>query len=78
MTPDIDTQPWHVKAACLDEDRERFFSDNQTDIKWALNMCAGCPVKNACLKDSLDYGDQHGIRGGTTAKARARMMRGNR
>lgn len=66
---------WRAKAACRGEDTERFFTDNQTDIKWALDMCNGCPVRTACLNDSLAFEERHGVRGGETATSRARMLR---
>ena len=65
---------WDAKAACKGEDTERFHSDNQTDIKWALDMCAGCPVKAECLKRALEFEDI-GIQGGMTARGRARLKR---
>ena len=68
---------WRDDAACAGEDTDRFFSDNQTDIKWALDMCASCPVKAACLKDAVDNEERSGIRGGTTATARGRLITAN-
>ena len=65
---------WDDNAACKGEDTERFHSDNQTDIKWALDMCAGCPVRNQCLQDALKF-DNIGIRGGMTGVARSRLKR---
>ena len=66
---------WRDKAACKGEDMERFFTENQTDIRWALDMCAACPVKAECLEDDLAQENRHGIRGGMTASARARLLR---
>lgn len=46
----------------------------------ALALCDACPVREECLTDALQYTsfEDHGIRGGMTAKARAAIRRTDR
>jgi len=44
-------------------------------IERAKDTCAICPVRNACLQDAIDIGEQFGIRGGLTAKERRELTR---
>lgn len=65
--------------ACSDKDPELFFPlDKQTgEIKKAKAVCAGCPVKAACLTFALQNGEQ-GVWGGTTESERVEMRRAGR
>ncbi|MEV0015397.1 WhiB family transcriptional regulator [Streptomyces tendae] len=55
---------WSKHAACA-SDPERMFPDNvEPRIRDAKAVCAGCPVRMACLRDALRTGDNEwGIRG---------------
>lgn len=67
---------WRRRAACARPgvDPELFFPDQgeRGKVAQAKRICAGCPVRAACLADALatpatrDYG----IRGGTTREER--------
>ena len=48
--------------------------------KEALKTCAGCPVRLLCLNEELrrPQVDQHGIRGGMTARRRKLVLRERR
>lgn len=52
-----------------------------TDPRRAKALCAGCPVKRACLSDALEeeaglsYRSRYLVRGGLTPKGRARLAR---
>lgn len=65
------TGDWRDRAACRDEDPYLFHapedespSQKRYRIAHALKACAGCPVKDACLRDAIEKRDAWGIRGG--------------
>lgn len=66
---------WRDRAACLNEDPERFFP---TDIESAGPQTVEaqafcrlfCAVKDDCLKWALGHGIDHGVWGGTTPAER--------
>ena len=71
---------WQQQAACRTEDPELFFPVGQSGpaklrIRQAKEVCAGCPVKDPCLRDALDAGDVAGVWGGTTDDERRAMKR---
>jgi WhiB family redox-sensing transcriptional regulator len=62
---------WHDRAACRDEDPERFFPAGTTgpsaaDIRVAKFVCGQCPVKGACLQWAFGNDERYGIWGGLT------------
>lgn len=75
---------WRDEAACLGMDTEMFFDKEKHQGKRgvfapspaterALKTCRSYPVRVECLEDELQYSDQHGVRGGYTARDRSRM-----
>lgn len=44
------------------------------EVARARAVCAGCPVQRACLRDSLDLREEHGVRAGYTAQDRRRAF----
>jgi WhiB family redox-sensing transcriptional regulator len=71
---------WTSRAACRDKDPELFFpvSDmgpGARQVTEAKAVCAGCPVRSACLDYALDNGLDHGIFGGMTEKDRRGLVR---
>jgi WhiB family redox-sensing transcriptional regulator len=64
-------------AACGEQDLELFFPDpGDLDTEQAAKqVCASCPVREACLEMALATGDQHAILGGTTPEERGRLRR---
>jgi WhiB family redox-sensing transcriptional regulator len=72
---------WRRSAACRDEDPEAFYPPEGawfSDLAEAAakRICAGCPVRAACLADALDWEsprERHGVLGGLTAAERARL-----
>ena len=46
-------------------------------VRQALATCAACPIQKECLEGELQLliRDQHGVRGGVTAKDRKNMIR---
>jgi WhiB family transcriptional regulator, redox-sensing transcriptional regulator len=71
---------WRAAGACLSVDPELFFpiaegsaADRQTGT--ALQVCAGCTVRQQCLEFAMASGEAHGIWGGTTPDERVRARR---
>ena len=58
-----------------------FFSTDPRDRQYAVSVCAGCPVRDACLRMALDAErgtgvyERHGVFGGLTPIERFRMQR---
>jgi WhiB family transcriptional regulator, redox-sensing transcriptional regulator len=76
--PDFDH--WRQRAACRDQDPELFFPVSEIgpgarQADQAKAVCAGCPVRAACLEYALDNGLDHGIFGGTTETERRALRR---
>ncbi len=80
-------QNWHLSAACGAETVELFFPSHnperpsavaETSYIQARELCARCPVTEACLDDALRYegltGFRYGMWGGTTPWERRRIM----
>ena len=49
---------------CLEYDASLWFADSPADIEFAKTMCAGCPVRAACLAGALDREEPWGVWGG--------------
>lgn len=52
-----------------------WWSDDTDDQQKAVSACNRCPVKDACLKDSLERREPYGIWGGLTARQRSKLFR---
>ncbi|MFC0539857.1 WhiB family transcriptional regulator [Kutzneria chonburiensis] len=67
---------WRTEAACVDTDPEMF--EDQHRIGEAAQVCHGCPVRDLCATDQLDWEKltsprrrfPSGYVGGLTATAR--------
>jgi WhiB family transcriptional regulator, redox-sensing transcriptional regulator len=71
---------WQLEAACRTEDPELFFPVGQSgpaklQVRRAMEICAGCPVRRDCLSDALAAGDTSGVWGGTTEEERRAITR---
>ncbi len=55
---------WQDRAACRTLDTAVFFSDELDDIAAAKRTCLGCPVRQRCLDDAVERGEQYGVWGG--------------
>lgn len=71
---------WRAEAACRDLDTNLFFPDSDSDAAAAaaLEVCAGCPVRQACLEFALNTRQLDGIWGGETEADRKRIRRQRR
>ena len=71
---------WRAAGACLSADPELFFPIPQSaiadrQISRALQVCAGCAVRQQCLDFAMQTAEAHGIWGGTTPEERIRARR---
>lgn len=74
---------WRQHAACQDQDPELFFADpsDAQRIQAAKRMCAGCPVRSACLADVMAWeqpSHRYGVVGGLSAQERRQLQRTTR
>lgn len=66
------SQAWKMKARCVGTDPELFYMVSAEATDAALEICAQCPVIEACLAEALQQegtSGRHarfGVRGGTT------------
>lgn len=68
---------WRARAACATEDPDLFFPDRNTpkeQIQQAKQICASCPVRQACLEDAIRGGESEAICGGLTASERRAVV----
>lgn len=74
---------WRNAAACSGLDTEIFYAHEghanprvrDGAARHAFAICRACDVRPQCLEAALtEPGPQHGIRGGTYAKDRTRMV----
>jgi WhiB family transcriptional regulator, redox-sensing transcriptional regulator len=78
--PGWDEGGWRADAACRGEDSELFFPVGSTgpalpQIAAAKEVCARCPVREACLEFALSTGQGYGIWGGLTEDERRSVRR---
>ncbi|HZQ27797.1 MAG TPA: WhiB family transcriptional regulator [Acidimicrobiales bacterium] len=66
---------WKEQAACRGLDTNVFFSDDEAEVAQAKAVCAGCPVREACLQFALDSRQHDGVWGGLDELERRRLRR---
>lgn len=49
---------------CRGEDPELWFADSPAALEQAKALCAGCPMRSACLAGALDRAEPWGVWGG--------------
>lgn len=65
---------WQLWAACKGiDDRSIFFPTRGASVAAAKKICAGCPVRVACLDEALTDRRLDGIWGGTSYRQRRRI-----
>ncbi|MBA2280047.1 MAG: WhiB family transcriptional regulator [Acidimicrobiia bacterium] len=65
---------WMDLANCVDVDADVMFPDPGADPSGALEVCAGCDVREACLAHALANGERYGVWGGRTADQRVNLL----
>ena len=66
---------WTTLASCRALDPELFFPETANDEDAAKAVCAGCPVRIACLEHALAASEPYGIWGGLTLRERRLLRR---
>ena len=71
-------ETWRDQANCKGTDGEAFFAEGQGGqvSSAVLNVCAACPVAQACLDYAIANREQFGIWAGTSPLQRRRMKPG--
>ncbi|MGH9108251.1 MAG: WhiB family transcriptional regulator [Acidimicrobiales bacterium] len=71
---------WRKRAACRGIDVEVFYplTEEEVDAVPAKAICAGCPVRQACLEHALAHREREGVWGGATERERRRIIRHRR
>lgn len=70
---------WRQLARCRGVDPEVFYpiSDEDEALE-AKEICALCPVREACLEHALVHREKQGVWGGCTERERRRILRRRR
>ncbi|MEU3727559.1 WhiB family transcriptional regulator [Streptomyces sp. NPDC031705] len=81
LRPVLEHWAWQFHAACRGVESERFFGpwnesrgDREQRDQQAKELCASCPVRQACLRHALLMGESYGVWGGLTAPERRRLQ----
>ena len=69
---------WRDHAMCRGADPEIFHPHNDESAERAKELCARCPVREACLEYALVAREKDGVWGGLTARERRRILRRRR
>lgn len=64
---------WRDAAACRDADTAIFFRERGENATAAKAVCAGCPVREACLEYALVAFERFGVWGGLSEVERRRL-----
>ena len=69
---------WQTQAACRSGPRDLFFgpegekpAEREYREARALEICGGCPVREACRRHAIQVPETYGVWGGTTEGVRA-------
>jgi WhiB family redox-sensing transcriptional regulator len=74
----VAAEPWFEFAVCRHTDPNVFFPSDSTGVRAARDICESCPAQEACLEYALVHRIDHGIWGGTSERARRRMLKRRR
>ncbi len=66
---------WTTRAACAETDPEAFYPEKGGSTAAAKAVCAGCPVRAACLAEALGHRERHGVWGGLSEPERRALLR---
>jgi WhiB family redox-sensing transcriptional regulator len=71
----LSSTAWMARAQCRDHPPAVFFPADGAGVETARRICEACPVNDACLDYALVNRIDHGVWGGTSERARRRMLR---
>jgi len=69
-----DDNDWTTRAQCRQVDPDLFFPDKGGSSVDAKRICAGCPVRAACLDYALKNEERFGVWGGTSEHERRQLL----
>lgn len=69
MYTPMPTPPFDGTESCAGADARLFFSKNRNDLEAARELCAACPMFDACYEWAIIHED-YGLWAGTTRKDR--------
>ncbi len=69
---------WQSFARCRGLDPEVFYPSEEDEGLEAKEICAACPVREACLEYSIVARERIGVWGGLTERERRRLVRQRR
>lgn len=69
---------WAERAACIGKPIDWWFPDGATLTPEAKAICETCPVQTECLRHAVRHNEAHGIWGGRSERARARLRSASR
>jgi len=70
---------WKERGRCKGIDPAVFYPDDDEDEGLdAKEICATCPVREACLEHAITAREKIGVWGGYTARERRRLVRQRR
>lgn len=67
-----------LEGACRAAEPSSFFPVDGAGVELAKKVCAGCPVRSACLEYAIANRIDHGVWGGESERARYRIIRARR
>lgn len=72
-----ETAGWWSEAACRGLDPNVFHPspDDVAGLRAAVAVCETCPVRDECLRYALETGEEQGVWGGVSGRARKAMRR---
>ena len=59
-----ETRSDELLLPCHATDPDLWFAENPADLERAKVLCAGCPIRRACLAAALERGEPWGVWGG--------------
>lgn len=71
----IDLPFFNGNAACAETDPDAFFPEKGGSTLKTKAICAGCEIRVACFKWSMDNREQAGTWGGVSETQRKRLLR---
>ncbi len=69
---------WMSRGLCASVPPSTFFPSDGAGVEAARKICAGCPVKDACLEHALTHRIDHGVWGGCSERERRRILQRRR
>jgi WhiB family redox-sensing transcriptional regulator len=64
LEPTLDDDAQSATIPCRAHDAELWFAESPADVEQAKALCAGCPVREACLAGALERREPWGVWGG--------------